>query len=167
MRPIRPTHFLASAVARVKASVSAFLITGLLLGCGQAPLQSAGLATPESVVSQVAQRFSDCALDALLTHYSADAEFVSPSTPTPLLGSTALRQHFAGACQGTVRAIMRVDAQRVQMLSADAAVVTGRYSFGRSDRPNDKPWPALFVITLKREAGRWLVQTQATMAVPG
>ena len=61
---------------------------------------------------------------------------------------------------------MRVEAQHVRMLSAESAVVTGTYSFGRTDRPNDKPWPAFFVITLNQHGGRWLINTQATFPIP-
>jgi len=61
---------------------------------------------------------------------------------------------------------MKVETQRVRMLSSDSAVVTGAYSFGRTDRPNARPWPAYFVITLARSDGQWFVSTQATLAVP-
>ena len=52
------------------------------------------------------------------------------------------------------------------MLSPESAVITGSYSFGRTDHPNEKPWPAYFVITLNRELGRWLIKTQATFPIP-
>ena len=65
-----------------------------------------------------------------------------------------------------MRPVMRVEAQRVQMLSSESAVITGTYSFGRTDRPRDKPWSAFFVITLRQGGGRWLINTQATFPIP-
>jgi len=142
------------------------LVMATLLGCAQAPIQQSVAAAPESVVPEIANQFSACNLDALLAIYSSTSEFVSPSTPTPIVGHAALRAHFAGACTGSVRPIMKVETQRVRMLSSDSAVVTGTYSFGRTDRPNAKSWPAFFVITLARSDGKWLVSTQATFAIP-
>jgi ketosteroid isomerase-like protein len=146
--------------------VATVLMATALLGCAQAPTRQGLAILPEAVVPDIARQFSACNLDALLANYSPAIEFVSPSTPTPIVGHVALRAHFAGACSGSVRPIMKVEAQRARMLSPEAAVVTGTYSFGRTDRPNDKPWPAFFVITLAREDERWLVNTQATFAVP-
>lgn len=115
---------------------------------------------------EIARQFSDCKLDALVQNYSSSVEFVSPSTPEPLVGHAAIRHYFSGACAGQSRPVMRVRAQRVHMLSEGSAVITGSYSFGRTDRPNEQPWPAFFVITLKRELGRWLIHTQATFPIP-
>ena len=148
-------------------SFAVVLATAMLSGCVHAPVQQPAPAVIESVVPDIAARFSACNIDSLVASYSSNSEFVSPSTPTPIVGRAALRDHFAGACSGSVRPIMKVENQRVRLLSSDAAVVTGTYSFGRSDRPDAKPWPALFVITLARTDGRWLVSTQATFAVPG
>jgi hypothetical protein len=61
---------------------------------------------------------------------------------------------------------MKVEEQRVRRLGSQAAVVTGTYSFGRTDRPQDKPWPAFFVITLTKFNGQWLIETQATFPIP-
>lgn len=138
----------------------------VLLGCAPAPVQTQGASGIETVVPDIAAQFSACNLDALIASYSPAVEFVSPSTPTPIVGRAALHAHFTGACTGSVRAIMKVEAQRVHALSSDSAVITGTYSFGRTDRPNDKAWPAYFVITVARSAGRWLVETQATFAIP-
>lgn len=138
-----------------------------LAACAPQPAQPPMAARPDAVVPGIASQFSTCDLDALMANYAANVEFVSPSTPTPLVGLVALRAHFAGACTGTVRAVMKVETQTVRLLSSDAAVVTGTYSFGRTDRPNATPWPASFVITLARGNGRWLVTTQATFAIPG
>jgi uncharacterized protein (TIGR02246 family) len=121
----------------------------------------------DSIVPEIAKQFGACNLDALLANYSVNAEFVSPSTPKPLVGRSELAEHFAGACRGEARAVMKVEAQRVRMLSPESAVITGTYSFGRTDRPNDKPWPAFFVITAQQSEGKWLVNTQATFPIPG
>ena len=59
---------------------------------------------------------------------------------------------------------MKVEAQRVRFCLR-VAVVTGHTTFGRSDRPNDKTWPAFFVITIQGVEGRWWVTTQASIPV--
>lgn len=146
---------------------SAFvLLAAALQGCAQPPMQQAGTAAPEAVVPAIASQFSACNLDALMTSYAPSIEFVSPSTPKPLLGLQAVRDHFAGACMASFRPVMKVEAQRVRMLSSESAVVTGTYTIGRTDRPSEKPWPAFFVVTLQRIEGRWLVNTQATVPIP-
>lgn len=139
----------------------------VLAGCAGHSTGPAGMAPVESVVPQIARFFSACDLDGLMAHYSTTVEYVSPSTPKPIVGRAELREHFSGACRGPVRAVMRVEAQRVRMLSPESAVVTGTYSFARTDRPNDKPWTASFVITLQQGEGRWLIGTQATFPVAG
>ena len=138
----------------------------LLAGCAQTPVQTQNTSAIEAVVPDIAAQFSACKLDQLMADYSLAVEFVSPSTPTPIVGREALRQHLTGACTGSIRPIMKVETQRVHMLSSKSAVITGTYLFGSTDHPDDKPWPAYFVITLARSAGRWLVETQATFAIP-
>ena len=142
------------------------LFASLQFSCTQMPTANGNGKSAEAVVPEIARSFSACELDALLKNYAPNAEFVSPSTPTPLVGQNALREHFAGACSGPVRPIMKVEAQRVRTLSPDSAVVTGTYSFGRSDRPNDKPWRAYFVFGLVRAGTGWLVVSQETMPMP-
>lgn len=143
-----------------------FVCSTAFIGCAEVSTRPASPTTAESVVPEIAKQFSACDLDALLANYSTTVEYFSPSTPNPLIGRSNLREHFSGACRGQVRAVMHVEAQRVRMLSSGSAVVTGTYSFRRTDRPNDKPWPAFFVITLQQSDGRWLVNTQATFAIP-
>lgn len=143
-----------------------YLISTALVACAQIPARPSDTKLPDSVVPEIARQFSACNLDALMENYSADIEFVSPSTPKPLVGRPEARNYFSGACQGPFRPIMRVETQRVRVLSDGSAVVTGTYSFGRTDRPGDKPWPAFFVITLRQADGRWLISTQATFPIP-
>ena len=142
------------------------LLAAALQGCAQAPRQLASPATLESVVPAIASHFSACNLDLLMATYAPSIEFVSPSTPKPIVGLQAVREHLAGACAATFRPVMKVEVQRVRMLSSESAVVTGTYTIGRSDRPNEKPWPAFFVVTIQSIEGRWLVTTQATIPVP-
>ncbi len=144
-----------------------FVLAALLAGCAQqAAVKSAASSTPETVVPRIAALFSNCELDALVARYAATVEFVSPNTPQPLFGREAIQGYFAGACKGTVRPIMKVEAQRVKTLSPGSVVVTGTYSFGRTDRPTEKPWPAFFVITATAEGGDWLINSQATFPIP-
>jgi ketosteroid isomerase-like protein len=135
-------------------------------GCAQLPLSNPIADSPESVVPAIAAHFSACNLDTLVAHYAPTIEFTSPSTLKPLVGRAEVGKHFSGACTHAVRPIMKVETQRVRMLSATSAVVTGTYSFGRTDQPAAKPWPAFFVITLVLTEGRWLINTQATFPVP-
>jgi hypothetical protein len=147
-------------------TLSCFVFSSALVGCAQISERPSNTNSADSVVPEIAKQFSACNLDALMENYSVNVEFVSPSTPKPLVGHSETRGYFSVACQGQVRPIMRVESQRVRALSTESAVVTGTYSFGRTDRLNDKPWPALFVITLKQTGGRWLINTQATFPIP-
>jgi hypothetical protein len=61
---------------------------------------------------------------------------------------------------------MKVENQKVRSLSPGAVVITGTYSFGRTDRSNDKPWPAFFVITAVSEGSDWVINSQATFPIP-
>ena len=137
-----------------------------LTGCVQASLEHASQTALEAVVPAIASQFSACNLDSLMTSYAPNIEFVSPSTPKPLVGLQAVRDHFAGACMASFRPVMKVEVQRVRILSSESAVVTGTYTIGRTDRPSEKPWPAFFVVTVQRIEGRWLVVTQATVPTP-
>ena len=150
----------------MRNSSASVLFAAALQGCAQPPLQPASTAALEAVVPTIASQFSACNLDSLMTSYASSIEFVSPSTPKPLLGLQAVRDHFAGACAASFRPVMKVEAQRVRMLSSESAVVTGTYTIGRTDRPSEKPWAAFFVVTLQRIEGRWLVNTQATVPIP-
>jgi len=150
----------------VRNRICLLVLSASLTGCAAVSTGSVATPVPEAVVPEIAKQFSACNLDALVENYSSSIEFVSPSSPKPLVGHPAIRQYFAGACTGQFRPVMRVEVQRVHMLSPESAVITGSYSFGRTDRPSEKPWPAFFVITLKRELGRWLINTQATFPVP-
>jgi hypothetical protein len=94
------------------------------------------------------------------------ADFGNGKSAEAVVPEIALREHFAGACNGPVRPIMKVEAQRVRVLSPDSAVVTGTYSFGRTDRPGDKPWRAFFVVALVRGSTGWLVVSQETVPMP-
>jgi hypothetical protein len=142
------------------------LVAVALVACAQGPARPSSTNSPDSVVPEIARQFSACNLDGLMENYSANVEFVSPSTPEPLVGHSKARAYFSGACQGQFRPVMVVENQRVKLLSIESAVVTGTYSFGRTDRPDEKPWPAFFVITLKQVDGRWLIHTQATFPIP-
>ena len=146
-------------------SASVFF-AAMLTGCVQAPLRHASQTGLEAVVPSIASQFSACNLDSLMSNYAANIEFVSPSTPKPLVGLQAVRDHFAGACMANFRPVMKVEGQRVRMLSSESAVVTGAYTIGRSDHPSEKPWSAFFVVTVQRIEGRWLVSTQATVPTP-
>ncbi|EHR70798.1 uncharacterized protein with a cystatin-like fold [Burkholderiales bacterium JOSHI_001] len=150
----------------MRASPPFYLLAALVAGCAQQTPASRSPGSPEAVVPRIAELFSVCELDALVGRYVPTAEFISPSTPKPLVGREALREYFAGACKGTVRPVMKVESQRVKSLTPGAVVVTGTYSFGRTDRPNDKPWPAFFVITATSEGGDWLINSQATFPIP-
>lgn len=102
----------------------------------------------------------------MLENYAPSVEFTSPSTRTPITGRAALGEHFSGACQGSIRPIMTVLNQTVHALAPGALLVTGVYTFGRSDRPNDPPWSGSFVITLVSSEGRWVIRSQATFETP-
>lgn len=52
-------------------------------------------------------------------------ELVSPSKPKPLLGRAEVR----GARTGSLRPVMKVEAQHVKVLSAGAVVISGTCSF--------------------------------------
>ena len=148
-----------------KASVS-LLLAAALQGCAQVPTDLATPPTVEAVVPGIASQFSACDLDSLMFAYAPNIEFMSPSTPEPLVGLHAVREHLAGACASIFRPVMKVQAQRVRMLSSRAAVITGTYTIGRTDRPDEKAWPAFFVVTVQSVEGRWLVTTQASIPVP-
>ena len=143
-----------------------FALSAALIGCAEVSTRPANSNSADFVVPEIAKQFSACNLDALLVNYSTTIEYVSPSTPKPIVGRSELREHFSGACRGQIRAVMQVEAQRVRMLSPESAVITGTYSFGRTDRPSESPWRAFFVITLQQSEGRWLVTTQATFSGP-
>ncbi len=149
---------------RITLSTSLALL--VVAACDAVPVPPSNQGVPEAMVPGIARTFSACEMDALVSHYSPAIEFVSPSTTKPLVGHVAIRSYFEGACKGSVRPIMKVEEQRVRRLGPDAAVVTGTYSFGRTDRPQDKPWPAFFVITLAQVNGQWLIETQATFPIP-
>lgn len=136
-----------------------------LAGCAQVQLPAASQPDLEAVVPAIATQFSACNLDTLMASYAPGVEFISPTTPQPVVGLKDLREHLAGACTAGFRPVMAVVSQRVRMLSPGSAVVTGRYTIGRSDRPGDQPWPAFFVVTVQRIDGRWLVTTQGTVPV--
>lgn len=148
------------------SAVSSLLLAAALQGCAQAPPQSGTPATLDALVPAIASHFSACNLGSLMTAYAPSIEFVSPSTPQPIVGLQAVREHLAGACAGAFRPVMRVEVQRARMLSSESAVITGTYTIGRSDRPNEKPWRAFFVVTAQRIEGRWLATTQASIPAP-
>lgn len=100
---------------------------------------------------------------SLMALYSPDVEFISPSTPQPIVGKAALQSHLEGACTGAFLPVMKIQEQRVRSLAPGSMLVTGTYSIGRSDRPAEKPWSAYFVATLSQVAGQWLVVSQATV----
>ena len=141
------------------------LVLSSLAGCSNlTELSSRG--NLDEVVPRIASLFSACDLDSLVSRYASSVEFFSPSTPQPLRGREAIRSYFLGACNGATRPIMKVDSQHTKLLSSSSAVITGAYSFGRSDRPNAKPWPAFFVVTVVAEGNDWLITTQATFPIP-
>ena len=135
-------------------------------GCSVPGPQQPDPASLEAVVPAIATRFSACDLDSLMTLYTPSIEFFAPDLEAPVVGLQALRSHLAGACSSNFRPVMKIDGQKVRMLSQDSAVVTGLYAIGRSDRPRDKLWLAYFVVTLQKSNGQWLASTQATVQRP-
>ena len=142
------------------------VLSTALCGCANTPMTAPVGEGPDQVVPRIAAQFSACDIERLLVNYSPQVEFVSPGTPKPLFGLGAIKGYFQEACPGSSRPVMQVEAQRVQRLSRESAVVTGTYSFGRSDKPAEKPWPAFFVITLKQSEGAWKIASQATFPIP-
>lgn len=120
-----------------------------------------------AVLPSLAAAFSACDLPALMLIYSPAVEFVAPDTPKPITGRPNLQTHLQGACTQSFRPVMTIVEQRVRLLSPNAALVSGTYSIGRSDRPADKPWSAYFVATLSQVSGRWQVESQATVPLSG
>jgi uncharacterized protein (TIGR02246 family) len=145
---------------------TSIVLSTALSGCANTMMAAAVTEAPDQVVPRIAAQFSACNIDELLANYMPEVEFVSPGTPKPLFGLAAIRSYFQEACPGTSRPVMQVEVQRVALLSREAAVVTGTYSFGRSDKPTEKPWPAFFVITIKQSEGTWKIASQATFPIP-
>ena len=143
-----------------------FVLLTALCGCANTKMPAPVGESADQVVPRIAAQFSACDIEGLLLNYSPEVEFVSPGTPKPLLGLTAIRGYFQESCPGGSRPVMQVEAQRVRLLSPEVAVVTGTYSFGRSDKPAEKPWPAFFVITLRQSEGTWKISSQATFPIP-
>ena len=150
----------------MRVLAASFVLSTALGGCANTKVTAAVGESPDQVVLRIAAKFSACDIEGLLVNYSTEVEFVSPGTPKPLLGLAAIRGYFQEACPGGSRPVMQVEAQRVRLLSREAAVVTGTYSFGRSDKPAEKPWPAFFVITLRQSEGTWKIASQATFSIP-
>ncbi|MEE4361205.1 MAG: SgcJ/EcaC family oxidoreductase [Pseudomonadales bacterium] len=115
------------------------------------------------VVPTLAAAFGACDPDRVASLYAETAEFLAPDTPGALIGREAIANHLAGACTATYRPIMTVLEQRAHRLGRDGAVITGTYSIGRSDLPDEAPWSAAFVITLAGSADGWRIQTQASI----
>jgi ketosteroid isomerase-like protein len=124
------------------------------------------LDSAKNTVTALAAAFSACNLEKVAALYSETAEFLAPDTPRPVIGRGAVTKHLSGACTATYQPIMRVVEQRAYLLGRDGAVVSGTYTIGRTDRPNDAPWSASFVITLVSSSGGWLIQSQATFPGP-
>lgn len=146
-------------------SLTCLLTLGLLAACGSiAPGQN--MDSARSMVPALAAAFSACEMDKIASLYSETAEFLAPDTPRPVIGHGAVTKHLSGACTEKYKPVMKVLEQRAYPLGKGGAVVTGTYSFGRTDRPNDAPWAASFVITLVSSNGDWKIQSQATFAAP-
>jgi hypothetical protein len=150
----------------MRVLAASIVLSTALCGCANTKMTAPVGESPDQVVPRIAAQFSACYIEGLLVNYSPEVEFVSPATPRPLLGLAAIRGYFQEACPGSSRPVMQVEGQRVRLLSREAAVVTGTYSFGRSDKPAEKPWPAFFVITLRQSEGMWKIASQATFPIP-
>ena len=142
------------------------VLSTALCGCANTKNTAPVRENPDQVVLRIAAQFSACDIDALLVNYLPEVEFVSPRTPRAIFGRAAIRGYFQEACPGSSQPVMQVEALRVRLLSPEAAVVTGTYSFGRSDKPAEKPWAAFFVITLRQSEGTWKIASQATFPIP-
>jgi ketosteroid isomerase-like protein len=137
----------------------------LLAACGSiTPGQN--LERARIMVPALAAAFSACEMEKIAPLYSETAEFLAPDTPRPVIGRGAVTKHLSGACTASYKPIMKVLEQRTYPLGKEGAAVTGTYSFGRTDRPNDAPWVASFVITLVSSNGAWQIQSQATFPGP-
>jgi ketosteroid isomerase-like protein len=148
-----------------RPSLVVVLSAALVAACANPNVRPPSLG-PSTVVPGIAAAFSACDMQTLLAHYDATVEFVSPNTPEPLVGRQAIEAYFLASCKGASRPLMKVEAQRVRLLSEHSAVVTGTYSFGNSAKPNEMPWSAFFVITLRKVQGSWFIQSQATFPIP-
>ncbi len=141
------------------------LCTILLAAC-ETTAPTAKLDDARGIVSALAVAFSTCDLDKVASLYSETAEFLAPDTPKPVIGRAAVTKHLSGACTSRYKPMMRVLEQRAYLLGRDGAVISGSYSIGRTDKPNEAPWSASFVITLVSSNGGWLIQSQATFPAP-
>lgn len=134
----------------------------LLSACGtSAPsLQSHG---PVATLTALAAAFSACDIHKTMTMYAQDVEFAAPDLPQAIQGKANLERHLKGACSGAFTPVMKVIEHRSTTLAPGAVLVTGTYTIGRSDRPNERPWSSYFVATLSNQSGQWLVQSQASL----
>ena len=137
-------------------------ISTMFLAACDTAAPTANLDDARGTVSALSDAFSACDLEKVASLYAVDAEFLAPDTPKPVIGRSAVAKHLSGACTSTYKPIMRVLEQRVYPLGREGVVVSGSYSIGRTDKPNEAPWSASFVIALVRANGRWLIQSQAT-----
>jgi len=141
-------------------------ISAVLLVACKTTAPTANIAGARGIVPALAIAFSACDLDKVASLYSDTAEFLAPDTPVPVIGRAAVTQHLSGACTLTYKPVMRVLEQRVYPLGREGAVASGSYSIGRTDKRDEAPWSASFVIALVYSNGTWLIQSQATFPGP-
>jgi uncharacterized protein (TIGR02246 family) len=141
-------------------------LASVLLASCEAMAPTPNLEGARETVSALAAAFSACDMSKVASLYSESAEFLAPDTPKPVVGRKAVATHLSGACASTYKPVMKVLEQRVHPLGREGAVISGSYSIGRTDKPNEAPWSASFVITLVRANGGWLIQSQATFPGP-
>jgi len=147
----------SASVARIlKAMGSApfVLFTFALLSC------STAWAGPAEDASATVDRWSAAYTsndpDAIVKYYTPDAILLGTVSPIISTGTDAIRTYF-GAVKGTGNK-NTIDERRTIVLSDNAVIVTGFYTFIRMKDGQASPSPSRFTMLLvKNDDGQWRI----------
>lgn len=147
------------------AFVLAVLSAALLLASVPSAARADDRADVEAATARWIDAFNRRDIDAIVALYASDAVFLGTSSPVLRTSPALVREYFDGLKRLGPDARQVLGEHRVQLFG-DVAVSSGFYALHRLQDGKATESPARFTFVYQRRAGRWVIVTHHSSALP-
>ena len=150
---------------RIVRSLACALLMAAALSTPAPAARADDRADVEAATARWIDAFNRRAIDEIVTLYADDAVFLGTSSPVLRTSPSLVREYFAGLKRLGPDARQVLGEHRVQLLG-DVAISSGFYALHRMQDGKPTESPARFTFVYQRRAGRWVIVTHHSSALP-